>query len=58
MAEGVDRDNDDYSAVTDYLVNGSIHCDRFARLWDSINGEGAWEKNPWVWVIEFKEAKP
>lgn len=27
----------------------------YADLWDSINGKGAWEKNPWVWVIEFKK---
>lgn len=26
----------------------------FVDLWDSIYGEGAWDANPWVWVIEFK----
>ncbi len=26
----------------------------FHKLWDDINGPGAWEKNPWVWVVVFK----
>ncbi len=28
--------------------------DAFKDLWNSLNGIGAWESNPWVWVIEFK----
>lgn len=27
----------------------------YATLWDSINGKGSWDKNPWVWRIEFKK---
>jgi hypothetical protein len=28
----------------------------YQRLWDSINAKRGygWEKNPWVWVVEFK----
>ena len=27
----------------------------FAELWQSINGKGSWEKNPWVWVYSFEK---
>lgn len=30
----------------------------FMCLWDSINGDGAWDANPWVWVVEFKRIAP
>lgn len=26
----------------------------YRRLWNSINGEGSWDANPWVWAVSFK----
>ena len=30
--------------------------DRFAQVWDGINGKRGhgWDVNPWVWVVEFR----
>lgn len=30
---------------------------RFIDLWKSINSYDSWNKNPWVWVIEFKRIR-
>lgn len=54
IAEGVERDTDGWR---DYLMPETQCCatarGSYAALWDSINGPGAWDANPWVSVTSF-----
>jgi hypothetical protein len=30
----------------------------FKSLWNKIKGPGAWDENPWVWVVSFERVEP
>lgn len=49
-----------YSAFRDvpHPKNWSDPADAFREVWNSINGAGAWEANPWVWVVAFERVQP
>lgn len=32
--------------------------DGFRSIWMGLHGPGAWDENPWVWVISFERVKP
>lgn len=62
MWEGADvwAENPDNRPVS---PNGCIdkynNCKQaFEALWESINGAGSWDQNPWVWVVDFERVKP
>ncbi|AOV02439.1 hypothetical protein [Delftia tsuruhatensis] len=39
------------------LPGGRFARENFEHLWWTINGDGSWDSNPWVWVVEFERAQ-
>jgi hypothetical protein len=52
-AEGCDS-----AAWEDEAGNGiNSYRESFAFLWGQIKGPGAWDENPWVWVVVFERVE-
>lgn len=55
IAEGVTQTNDPNYFSIDGKCLGLNARESYANLWESINGTGSIDDNPWVWVVEFKK---
>jgi hypothetical protein len=61
VAEGVERLAADLPYWFNYHTSTFEYTclsakDSFRTLWESINGAGSWDANPWIWCISFKRA--
>lgn len=56
LAEGIQKSRDEYGYQADSEGRhySGDPIESFAGLWEFCYGDGSWEANPLVWVIEFK----
>lgn len=52
IAEGIVPQLEGY-ALADTTHYAGTARESYASLWDAINGDGAWDRNEWVWALTF-----
>jgi len=58
IAEGIPANPSAIGVPSTFPPGQTIARAMFRTLWDSINGEGAWDANPWVFAISFRRITP
>lgn len=55
IAEGIGKDDGAWRSYSRALARCVSPITSYRTLWDSLHGKGAWERNPWVWVLELRK---
>lgn len=55
--QDISEDDAYAEGVTHAEQDGINAREGFAALWNKINGAGAWNANPWVWIVKFRRVE-
>ena len=57
VAEGIERRGPGWAWYTDAKAYTTDPRTSYRDLWESINGPGSWDANPWVWCLTFERVE-